>query len=147
MNIGTDGYLMAFAHASGGARRASARVLCLRRGARLLGTKPKDDMLKVGIDSANGAEGNAAAAAPEPVSKANHQLIGTISVVSVAKMVDNADVPALRAEYLVAVGCCEQAAKVAPSDVHGPSFGIGSDSVGRIRPVRQWAVPPVAAPG
>ena len=83
-------------------------------------TKPKDDMLKVGIDSANGAEGKAPAATPKAVSKANHELIGMISVVGVAKMLDDADGPALRAQNLVAVGGRKEAAKLAFPYVHGP---------------------------
>jgi hypothetical protein len=54
-------------------------------------------MLEIGIDSANGAEGKAAATAPEAVSKANDELIGMISVLGVAKMFDDAEGAALRA--------------------------------------------------
>jgi hypothetical protein len=109
---------------------------------RLLGSQPKDDVLEIRIDRANGAEGNAAATAPEAVSKANDELIGMISMVGVAKMLDDAEGAALRAENLVAVGSGKEAAKLAFPNVHVPRIGVGSDGsvASSVRPVRRFHV-------
>ena len=116
--------------------------LCLRRRVRLLGTQPKDDALEIGIDSANSGEGKGAATSPEAVSKANHELIGMISVLGVAKMLDDAEGAALRAQNLVAVGGRKKAAKLAFPKLHKPRIGIGSDgSVASERSAR-WLPPP-----
>jgi hypothetical protein len=101
--------------------------LYLGRCACLFGAQPKDDLLKVRIDSAHGAEGNAEAATPEAVSKANDEFIGMISVVGVAKMLDDAERATLSAHNLVAVCSGEEAAKLALPDVHESRIGIGSD--------------------